>query len=327
MAMILLPKFLTIFSIILQLTSSTPKFGDSLNDVTPKEKANGGILKGKMTKRYCRLRCVEEYLGFDGNEANAQRSTSIELEPPLAAAFVPQERKEKAIATPRRPIRSPIRKVPTRGFSMKPPPLLRIIKLDQNIRKENLMKEIRIKYDERRREGEAGKGQNIHKNWLRSAAGEAAPATAIKATLAARVKLTNSLMYSPTTTGLPSSATTTSSSLLVYERRNRTEDGMRPAVVYSTKAATMAQNANSASMLKAFAPVSIAEESLQMTQQNCRKMESYATMFGVSDPRGWVRSNCFFLQMYVHASCEDISTFVSSCSNYEQKETNKGGNK
>uniref|UniRef100_A0A183C3I1 aECM cysteine-cradle domain-containing protein n=1 Tax=Globodera pallida TaxID=36090 RepID=A0A183C3I1_GLOPA len=213
----------------------------------PKEKANGGTPKGKMAKRYCRVRYVEEYLGFVGNEANAQRSTPIKLGPPLATASVPQEPKEMAMATPKRPIRSPIRKKMFIKIGCGPP----LVKQQQQ--------------------------QQLKRHSLR-------------------------------------------------ETVNSEQDGIRPAVVYSTKSETMAQNANSASMLKAFAPVPIAEEPLQMTQQNCRKMKSYATMFGVSDPRGWVKSNCFFLQMYVRASCEDISTFVSSCANYEQKETN-GGNK
>lgn len=53
--------------------------------------------------------------------------------------------------------------------------------------------------------------------------------------------------------------------------------------------------------------------SLQMSPDNCRKVNGYAKMFGVSNPQKWVRHNCHFVQSFVRASCQDINSFVDSC--------------
>ncbi|CAD5219368.1 unnamed protein product [Bursaphelenchus okinawaensis] len=52
---------------------------------------------------------------------------------------------------------------------------------------------------------------------------------------------------------------------------------------------------------------------IQMSMENCRKVNSYAKIFGVSNPQKWVRHNCAFVQTFVKAPCTDINSFVDSC--------------
>uniref|UniRef100_A0A914YFY7 aECM cysteine-cradle domain-containing protein n=1 Tax=Panagrolaimus superbus TaxID=310955 RepID=A0A914YFY7_9BILA len=56
------------------------------------------------------------------------------------------------------------------------------------------------------------------------------------------------------------------------------------------------------------------KKNLQMTPDNCQKVKSFASSFGVKNPQTWVRQNCLFAQTFVpNTSCEDLATFVDSC--------------
>ncbi|CAD5226382.1 unnamed protein product [Bursaphelenchus xylophilus] len=61
------------------------------------------------------------------------------------------------------------------------------------------------------------------------------------------------------------------------------------------------------------APPPEPKKSLQMSAENCRKVNSYAKIFGVTNPQKWVRHNCAFVQTFVKAPCKDINSFVDSC--------------
>uniref|UniRef100_A0AC34GP09 Uncharacterized protein n=1 Tax=Panagrolaimus sp. ES5 TaxID=591445 RepID=A0AC34GP09_9BILA len=61
-------------------------------------------------------------------------------------------------------------------------------------------------------------------------------------------------------------------------------------------------------------PTSSPKKNLQMTPENCQKVKSFASNFGVKNPQTWVRQNCLFAQTFVpNTSCEDLATFVDSC--------------
>lgn len=53
---------------------------------------------------------------------------------------------------------------------------------------------------------------------------------------------------------------------------------------------------------------------LRMTRENCKKIARYSCVFGVANPRQWVRANCQFVQTFApNATCQDIGVFVDSC--------------
>lgn len=60
-------------------------------------------------------------------------------------------------------------------------------------------------------------------------------------------------------------------------------------------------------------PAFNSSNNLQMTPENCSKVNNYSKMFGVPDPQQWIRNNCVFVQTFMPVSCNDLNAFVDSC--------------
>ncbi|KAL3110189.1 hypothetical protein niasHT_015792 [Heterodera trifolii] len=260
--------------------------------------------KAKEVKRL--LQSAGKCLGIDGSETN-ERKKGEKSEPPKAKA--PLSRSEQHEASRKmatnvhylyRPIHWMAKTSPDNGIWMKPNSI-RIRKLAQSV--------ARSAKSEAKNDGEDGKDREGPIEAKQYEVTEAEK-TLSRTTIGAKMKINRSqLMHSLTKARLTSSPKAVDWQLMADKTRNGMTNYSSRPTEYGARKESLAQRANS--------PPEKADP-LQMTRENCQKMKRYATSFGVSNPSEWVRSNCLFLRMYVRFSCDDIGTFVSSCSKYEK---------
>uniref|UniRef100_A0A7E4VLY2 Serine/arginine repetitive matrix protein 2 n=1 Tax=Panagrellus redivivus TaxID=6233 RepID=A0A7E4VLY2_PANRE len=75
-----------------------------------------------------------------------------------------------------------------------------------------------------------------------------------------------------------------------------------------------AQRSTLAPATTATPPQSRKKFSLQMTPENCKKVNELASSFFVSDPRKWIRQNCNLASMFAPGvTCDQLTKFVDSC--------------
>ncbi|KAL3102104.1 hypothetical protein niasHS_003513 [Heterodera schachtii] len=250
-----------------------------------------------------RLQSAGKCLGVDGSETN-ERKKGGKAEPPKAKAPLSRSEQHEAsrkMATNVR-IHWMAKTSPDNAIWTKPNSI-RIRKLGQSVARSPNDAE-----DGKDRKGPIETKQNEVIE---------AETPLSRTTIGAKMKISRSqLMHSLTKARLTSSPKASDWQLMADKTRNgMTKYSSRPTE-YGGRKKSLAQRANS--------PPEKADP-LQMTRENCQKMKRYATSFGVSNPSEWVRSNCLFLRMYVRFSCDDIGTFVSSCSKYEKNEKKGNG--